>query len=464
MEEKQFLPPVDFQIKVEVFPNELVAQIFIEAPKNNGLDVTKDAILEELKKARVSFGLDDALIEDIVSNKWYDKWFAIANGIAPINGENGEVSYLFSEQVDGVPEEDERGFVDYKERGLIRNTIKGTKIALITSPTQGKEGTSVRNRPLKQVVGKEAIIKLGQNTDFNENKSAVIAKENGNLIFKNGAFNIEKTIVIPENVDLTTGNIDFIGEVVVKGDVTEGFTVKGDGGVIVNGTVAHATIVSGKDLTIKHECIGSTITAKGKGLISFAESSKIKCQESLIGEAFMLCDIFCKGEIDVTKGKGLLSGGKIVATENITANIIGTKNFIKTSIYVGNNAILQEEKITFLGKIAEIDKNQASNIQSLEYLKETLSKGFAFTEDKKQLVKTITATFKMNDLKKTRFLSRIEEIDKLLQTKQYIQVICKKELYPGTVISINDSSLKIKQMSQFCSVVLGEDGIKINSL
>ena len=62
-------------------------------------------------------------------------------------------------------------------------------------------------------------------------------------------------IEVNGDVDLSTGNIEFVGNVIVRGSVQTGFFVKAGGDVEITGTVSGG-IVEGKDVVIRMGIIG----------------------------------------------------------------------------------------------------------------------------------------------------------------------------------------------------------------
>ena len=55
------------------------------------------------------------------------------------------------------------------------------------------------------------------------------------------------------DVDASTGDIDYDGSVVIKGNVLAGFSVKAAGDISVSGIVEGATLISGGNITLNCE-------------------------------------------------------------------------------------------------------------------------------------------------------------------------------------------------------------------
>lgn len=64
--------------------------------------------------------------------------------------------------------------------------------------------------------------------------SGLIATMDGHLEYSNGAFYVRPVLEIRGDVDYSTGNIDFIGDVQIAGDVRENFSVRATGSITVD--------------------------------------------------------------------------------------------------------------------------------------------------------------------------------------------------------------------------------------
>ena len=94
--------------------------------------------MEVLDKNNVKYGLDTDMIKGIVIDKKYSSKLPVAKWTPPVNGVDGTITYRFETVVKNAPVEDEHGFVDYKNLGLIRTVRNGDVIADITMPTEGE--------------------------------------------------------------------------------------------------------------------------------------------------------------------------------------------------------------------------------------------------------------------------------------------------------------------------------------
>ena len=100
----------------------------------------------------------------------------------------------------------------------------------------------------------------------------LIATQDGHLTFAHEAFQVSPLLEIQGDVDYSTGNIDFSGDVHICGDVRENFTVHAQGTVTVDGLVEAATVEAGGDLVIARGVVGDgRALLKSNGCVRLCE-------------------------------------------------------------------------------------------------------------------------------------------------------------------------------------------------
>ena len=209
--------PVDAKIEIEVSETNMEGYIYVSAPEYGGKDITVEDINNALKKEKIISGIDHDVIRRLVEGKEYHTQIQVATGTAPIDGEDGYIIRHFEEKKTLAPKQREDGTVDFKDLGLIHNITKGTEICDIVPPTDGTHGEDIKGKALAPKKGKPAIIPRGTNTGLNADQTKLLSLADGNLISLAGKYTVETAITISEDVGLATGNINFIGDVVVKG-------------------------------------------------------------------------------------------------------------------------------------------------------------------------------------------------------------------------------------------------------
>ena len=453
-----YVPPVDSAVYVTITSNCSEAYITVEPPEHGGKEVTYEAIMQELKNYKVCYGLNVDEIKRIADNRLYNERTLIAEWTPAINGVDGTITYHYEKQVKIAPVEDENGFVDYKNLGLIRIVKVGDVIADITHPTEGEPGTDVKGQTLKQIPGKKASFTVGTNTELNEDETQIIATADGNINFKGGAFVVDQVVTIAGDVDASVGNINFVGDVIVKGEVMEGFKIASKGNIIVSGNVNGATLECDGDIVIKKGCINSKIVAHGSVSINFCEHSNIRCDGELSSTNFVICDVYC-GSLTVKGTHGGLMGGSYTSLESVELSNIGTKNYTPTVLTVGDNALLAEEKNDLLKQISQQKKTLEDLTLVINFLNEKKKELHTLPEDKEVMLGNACRQKIVMGMDIKKLQKRIDEIDTSLSNKQFLSIGCKGYMYPGVKIIINDQVFKAEAEYVRTRVSLSEDGI-----
>lgn len=449
--------PVPAVVEISVDPNYSTAFMEVTAPQNGGADVTERQIRDTLVEKNIYFGIFEDSVVDVVEKKRYGENICIARWEAPVDGEDGTVKYHFDKDSVIAPVEDEDGTVDYKNLGLVKNIFTGTTIATVTLPTDGTPGKDISGKSVKQHIGVPARVNIGHGTALTEDGTELIAAVDGNLCFVNGAFCVNEELVIRGDVDVSSGNIDFIGNVIIKGNVMEGYTVTSKKNITINGTVTSATVKADGDIFIKLGSINSTIECKGNVKLGYCENSNVNCDGSVEAATFVGGEVYAGKEI-LASGKGIMMGGKYTALENIEAAVFGSEGYAKTIITVGNNAVLSEEKDELVKKNAVLDDKFDQLGKILATLTEMAKVAKLPPEREQMKVEAMKSRFQIQgELKRNQL--RIAEIERALELKQNLSISCRKEFYPGVLIRINSFIYQVNVVTSRSKATIGKEGI-----
>lgn len=406
--------------------------------------MTVDKVMRALDENFISFGILEDDIKYAVEQKRYNENICAAKWKPPVNGIDGVIQYYFNKDKHIAPVEDEHGVVDFKNLGLINNITAGTPIAEISFPTDGEPGTDITGKRVPQKVGTPAKFNVGAGTQLVNNDTQIVASINGNLVFKNGAFVVEEKIVINGDVDVSSGNIDFIGDVTIKGGVFEGFRVVSKRNITIMGLVTSAELMADGDITVKGGVINSKVISHANVKAGFCENSDITADGNIESPSFVGGEIFASDKI-IASGKGVMVGGKYTALNGVEASVIGSENYTKTLVTLGNNAVLSEEREKLEKENSQMDDQADQLGKILLTLSEHAKKGKLSPE--REQMQTDARRNRLRLLNQMRAnKKRISEIDEALQLMQNLFVAVKRMIYPGVTLRINSSVLKVNSV------------------
>ena len=301
---------------------------------------------------------------------------------------------------------------------MIQKVRAGDKLAETNPPEQGIEGCTIfgeKNPPKK---GVQHPLPIGKNTRPDPNNPNVLLSEiEGSVKLKGTNVEVEPVIIINNNVDYSTGNIDFNGSVIVNGDVKSGFKIKAKDDVQVNGVVEDAVIETGGNTLLKTGFIGrgkGQIIAQGDVTAKFCENETIISEGDIyISEYVMHSKIQTKGNLFILEKTGLIVGGETYAVKGIEAKIVGNENYTPTALFVGIDKEVNEK----------LRVTKAHLSKDIEHIKDEVEKKNAIAEIKK-------------------LESKIDEFKKAV-------VKIFGVVYPGTSITIYNKHIMVNEPIEY---------------
>lgn len=264
-------PEITYGIKDSEKNNEINIEIIekekVYPPKFSSEDIEK--IIEDKK---IVFGILKDRIKEIETIEKVEG-VIIAEGIPVIDDVEDKIKILFNEDKKSK-DEDDLEKVDYKNFYSIANIEANQPLAEIIIGSEGKDGKDVFGIIKKRKVFNRANIKLGEGCYLNDNK--VIATIEGRPCVKGGVFYVYKVLNQEKDVDVKSGNIHFIGDVHVKGEVKEGMYVEAGNTLTVEKNIEGATLSSKGEMILKSNIIRGKIIAGGDNTVIMNELSLLK--------------------------------------------------------------------------------------------------------------------------------------------------------------------------------------------
>ena len=351
-------PSMDALPFIYVSSDRMYAWVLVFPPTGWGKELTKELIFEALEKKKVSYGLVQETFDSLPDDyNRYFHLFLIAKGSKPANGDNGYLVDYFLRHVERLPEMDEFGNVNYMSLGAEQNVKKGDLICEAIPPTEGIAGRTVLNQELRCKNGKSVSIPKGKNTEVSEDGNKLIASFDGREEFSGRDCTVNPLLESPGNVDYSTGNINFIGDVLIHGDVCSGFSVKAMGDIKVDGVIESCEIEAGGDLIVVKGIVGNmeTIVRSQHNIYSkYLVNSIVHARQNVHTDSIRYSNVYSDGEVQVCSGRGLIVGGQIRAAQGIEAKIVGSVYESPTSVFLGGQPYANFEKQLLSRNIKEM--------------------------------------------------------------------------------------------------------------
>ncbi|HPP37589.1 MAG TPA: FapA family protein, partial [Thermosynergistes sp.] len=430
---------------------------------------TVDELKKALEEAGVEYGIDESALEEIAREHLEDEWVLVAKGNPPKDGEDAQI-VLKVELGRPKPKEADADRVDMRELGAVVNVLHGQELAEKIPLKQGEDGTSVKGKPLKARQGKDRQLPKGKNTEVSDDGLHLLAAMDGHVSIREGKIDVLPVYEIKGDVDYSVGNVDFVGTVIVRGTVREGFVVMASGDIQVDGAVEGAKLKSGGSIVVKGGVSGmgkGELSAQGDIIVRYAEQATLRSGSNVVAERALLHSlVYARSEVQVSGGsgkKGTIAGGKIYAGSEVVCDELGSKMETRTEVQVGTSPELIEEKRTKEGDLAESLNKLQEVEKNLEYLKKLEEMGMLDEEKRGMLVALTRAKFQLRAHVES-LQKQLAEIEATLyESKGRARVRVKGYCYPGVVVSIKGVSYVVKDTLQFVSFVYDEGEVRIRS-
>lgn len=457
------LPDVDEMAPILISKDGSLAWIFFLPAVGNGRKLTLEDGFSLLQEANVKVGVDSDVLASVFNKKPYFELCPIAWCVPPVQGQDGQTAEYFQrnfvrETVSSVT--DDSDFVDYRVQNNVQAITKGAVICDILPPVEGKPGMRVDGVEIPPNPVKPAEIPIGTNTVLSDDGTKLLSTLDGFLEFNNGSFHVKDHLDIRSDVDYSTGNIDFQGDVTIHGDVRERFSVKATGNVTINGLVEAATVEAGGDVVISNG-----ISGNGQAVIR-ARAVRAKYLESctvfadtLESNYIFSSRVFCDDFIHVKGGRGAIIGSTVVAANEVKASSIGSLSGRNTEISIGTLPKVREELCENRKQLLAAQSEAEELTKRVTYLKKRLDESGRPIDNRSAAeIRSIAERLSAILQQKTALMSRQFELSALLSNLPQ----CRLEsstVYPGVRIVIGNAVKNVDTVMHNCIAVYNpEDG------
>lgn len=275
----------------------------------------------------------------------------IVKGRPPQHGEDGYLTFEpgldpFEEPAEAPvqrePESDDES-VDFYNQSAFTIITAGQVVARLYEPTMGVDGFDVTGKQLAARNGRPLEIKIDPSIHVDRD-NRLVSQTCGIIDYHPARIRILEELVISDNVDFSTGNIDFPGDVIVGKAVKDRFSVKVGKSLVVRELVEAATLTCAVDCTLQRGMAG-----RGKGAIT---TGRDLCATFVDGSTLLVGrDLIVSKEIGacqvrvsrfVTSPTAALMGGELIVAQRCELAQVGSESGAKTLIALGRHHEIDE--------------------------------------------------------------------------------------------------------------------------
>lgn len=333
------------RLTLNISDDKLTVEAQISHPRPGGGELSLAEVHSELKQSGITYGVDEKMIGRVLSERQYGTIFVIASGRRAVQGRESRIQFNFETERQKPFMELKYGRINLKELNFIQNCNPGDVLAELKPAEPAVDGYDVfGNLYPAEMNGEPAELKCGANARIEGDK--VLSVIQGNVILNGDVVEVEEVVVV-NNVDYETGNIDFDGSVEVKGTIADGFTVKASGDIEVGKCIGRCHVQAGRNVVLKAGINGDRegrIQCGGNLLAKYLESCSISSSaDVLVEEAVMNSQVDAEGSLFLTGKRAELIGGFAVVGKVLLCKKIGNMYDARTGIIIGVSPEIIEE-------------------------------------------------------------------------------------------------------------------------
>lgn len=463
---KEQIEPVNETVVVTIMADRLSVKGRFYPPTEGGRLLDRDDIISEMVRSGVKYGVVEATIADFLNNRQYEETLILAEATKQVEGSDAEITFFFNTDLTQKPRVNEDGSVDFHHLDMISTVSAGDLLAELKPAVQGKPGIDVCGGLLRPVKVKQKILRVGKNIKLSEDGLKAYSEVNGHATVEGEQVFVSNMYEVPANVDTSTGDIEYEGNVLVHGNVLAGFSIIAKGDIVVEGVVEGANLRAGGHIILKRGIQGmdrGVLKANGNVISRFIESATVEAGGYVSADAIMHSNVSAKGDITVDGKKGFITGGNIRSGTMVSAKTIGSSMGTMTNIEVGiEPAIITEYHE--LGKEQEnIKAEQEKNMQVLMALAKRIKFGEKLAPDKLLQFKQANATKERLEKYEEELIERMKVLKETIDSYEGGIVKVSSTAHPGVKLTISNAVYYVKNETSYCRFAKVQGDVKMES-
>ncbi len=454
------IPTIREEMSVKVSADNMKVTVRFYPPSDNKAYIKKEEILRALSYQGIQYGIIEDAIDTFIQKREYCKNYLFAEGVPLVEGKDAEIHYCFNLKPNARPRLNQDGSVDFYDLDAINHVKAGDVLATLEKEKCGTEGVSVYGVRLVPKMVKSAYLKYGKGVILSKDQLSVTAEMDGHVMLSSDEkIVVANTYVVEENVDASTGNIRYDGNVTVKGHVCSGFTIIASGDVEVEGVVEGAKIIAQGQIILKRGIQGmgkGILQAQGAIIAKFIESASVLTSSSITTESILHSQVSAKEGIYVSGKKGLIVGGHVRSAVLIETQIAGSPMGGNTILEVGVDPIMQSRMETLENEQRQLETSRDKARKMIDVFQVKKKRG-QLTVDKVVEFQKILQEYSEIEKRLQKIQPELDQMYECMDGVKDARVKVWKDIHPGVKLVIDEEVLYVMNTEHYCQFYLGND-------
>lgn len=457
------ISPQDEHVRVIIDDDKMYAICRFYPPSTGGALLTKEDIVSAMVKAGVKYGVDETKVEMFLKERKYCSDYVMAKATLPIQGHDAVITYHFNTDLTMKPKTNEDGSVDFHKLDIISHCNKGDLLATLTPADFGKPGIDVSGKVMKPNKVVNRVLRYGSKITMSEDGLNLYSDVDGHVSLTDGRVFVSDTYEIPADVGSSTGDIDYDGSIVIKGNVITGFTVKARGDIEVYGVVEGAYLEAGGQIVLRRGMQGMNkgiLKAYGNIISKFIENAEVIAGGYINTDSIMHSKVSAKGDIIVGGRRGFVTGGVIRSGTMISLKTAGSHMGTNTVLEVGIDPRVLDEFRELEKHIATLKAEREKINQIVAMVRKRLHSGSSISSDKLEELKLVTQTSIHLNTQLTEATQKYDALKLEVEYNESGVIRVQDTVYPGTKIIISNVVYYVRDALQHIKFIRDRAEIK----
>ncbi len=434
---------------VRVTMDEMEAFLLLPMPED-GEEYDVPYLIQVLNENGVTAGIDQEELASMLTAKVYERECLVARGTAPIDGVDGYYEYKFRTSTDSKPSVRPDGSVDYWSIHAIEVVVAGQELVVYHPPIPGADGMNVKGKVLQAKRGREQLPIKGKGFERSPDGLSYKATIDGKIELQSDRMVVLPVHEIFSNAHITTGNIDFRGDVVIHGGVETGLVIKATGSITIDGVVEACTLEAGKDIILRSGMLGgnkASVKSKGNITAKFFEFTNIECDGDINVDVLLDCNVNCQGKLIMNDRKGSIIGGEIFAIQGVEVTNLGNDAEKKTEVSIGASVEVYS-RLHFLEKKIQTTETDLQKIETglKQFEALEVERGVSYANDPRRLQLLRVKIGYMATLASDR--EEEKKLRRLVERSKGACISVLNEVYPGVIVRIGEMRFDIRNIGK----------------
>ncbi len=331
------------------------------------------------------------------------------------------------------------------ERSSLRTATEGQIIAVLAEPSDEQLGCDVFGQPLLDPAKLPRPL-LGECIKLAGDGRSLIALRGGIIQLHENRLHIDEALEVL-NVDFSTGNIDFAGDVLVRQNIQDLFKVRCGGNLHVMGVIEAAEIHCQKDLHVGGGILGrdkGKCVVVGRLLARHLTGANASAHGDVVVELEIAQSKVASGG-QVIVENGTILGGRISANGGVLCRHLGSAAQVPTHVEAGIDFSFQQ---SMQEQLPDIEAQQKKAELVRQKVQPLLKNQKMLTAQQKE--KATELLYEADEAQKAVSL-RLHSLRQAMERaarSSCAQISVRQQLHPGVTVRLGDLQTTIRTAIQ----------------